>query len=161
MIIALFLCFSLVTTVLFKGGPWRLDSPPSFQTRSLDQGCPLPPSVCRWPCPCVWQTWWGSPQSTPSPAESHQLCAGGPPAQKRDDDEQDASAGLSSTVLWWVWKNWAYFAQRDYTRDILYIEPHAIIRVIWQLDFLPSFVIRWYENFGNSVRKFITHTLSH
>lgn len=39
-------------------------------------------------------------------------------------------------------QNGAYFAQRHYTRDILYIKPHAIIRVIRQLYFFSSFIIR-------------------
>lgn len=48
--------------------------------------------------------------------------------------------------------NRAYFAQRHYTRDILYIKPHAIVRVVRQLYFFSS-IIRWYENFGDSVNK--------
>lgn len=54
--------------------------PRSSRRCSPGPDCRRRPSACRWWCPCVWQTWWGSPQSTPSPAESHPLCAGVPPA---------------------------------------------------------------------------------
>lgn len=52
-------------------------------------------------------------------------------------------------------RKWAYLAQCHYTRNVFYIKSHTIIRVIWQLNFLPSFVVSWYMHFGNSVRKVI------
>lgn len=45
----------------------------------------------------------------------------------------------------------AYLAQRHYTRHVFYVESHTIIRVVWQLDFLPSFLISWYVHSRNSV----------
>lgn len=48
---------------------------------------------------------------------------------------------------------WAYLAQGHYTGDVLYIKSHTVVRVIWQLDFLSSFVIRWYMHSGNSASK--------
>lgn len=52
-------------------------------------------------------------------------------------------------------RKWAYLAQSHYTRDVFYIESHTIIRVIWQLNFLRSFVISWYMHSGNPVSKVI------
>lgn len=72
-----------------------------------------------------------------------------PTCEKQDD----LSACIKHSPCYDGWRTRAYFAQGHYTRDILYIDPHAIIWVIWQLYFLPSFVIRWYENFGYSVRQ--------
>lgn len=49
----------------------------------------------------------------------------------------------------------AYLAQRHYTGNVFHIEPHTIIRVIWQLNLLPSFVVSWYVHSGNSVSEVI------
>ncbi len=53
-------------------------------------------------------------------------------------------------------RKWAYLAQCHYTRNIFYIASHTVIWVIWQLNFLPSFIISWYVHPRNSVSKVIT-----
>lgn len=45
---------------------------------------------------------------------------------------------------------WAHLAQRHYTGNVLHIESHAVVRVVGQLDLLPSFLVCRYMHSGNS-----------
>lgn len=82
-----------------------VDSPLSSRRCSPDPDCRRPPSACTWSCPCAWRTWWGSPRSTPSPAESRPLYAGGPPAECRAELEAPELCvrALDSFVMHQVW----------------------------------------------------------
>lgn len=46
----------------------------------------------------------------------------------------------------------AHLAQRHDTGNVFHVQSQAVIRVIRQLDFLPSFFVGWYMNSGNSNR---------
>lgn len=48
---------------------------------------------------------------------------------------------------------WSHLAQRHYTGNILHVESQTVIRVVWQFDFLPSFLVGWYMNSGNPNRE--------
>lgn len=64
--------------------------------------------------------------------------------------------GMRMRACTWLFRHitglitWAHLAQRHYTGNILHIESHAVIRVVGQLDLLPSFLVCRYMHFGNS-----------
>lgn len=130
-----------------------VDSPLSSRRCSPDPDCHRPPSACTWSCPCAWRTWWGLPRSTPSLAESHPLYVGGPPAECWAGLEAPELCMHTCTRLFCHVTGliiWAHLAQRHYTGNVLHIEPHAVIRVVGQLDLLPSFLVCRYMHSGNS-----------